>query len=55
MNDLYQEVNEMKKLMAQLKKGHAIGELLQKSPAQKEDMLLESVKAQRLDDLKRQR
>lgn len=28
MNELYQEVNQMKKLMAQLKKGHAIGEML---------------------------
>ena len=52
MNELYQEVNQMKKLMAQLKKGHAIGEML-KSPAQNEDFLLESIKVQRLDELKK--
>ena len=52
MNELYQEVNHMKKLMAQLKKGHAIGEML-KSPAQNEDVLLESIKVQRLDELKK--
>jgi hypothetical protein len=55
MDQLYQEVNQMKKLMAQLKKGHAIGEIFEGSPANEDADLLESIKAQRLQDLKRQR
>ena len=55
MDQLYQEVNQMKKLMAQLKKGNAIGEIFERTPAKQEIDVLESVKAQRLEDLKRQR
>ena len=58
MAQLHEEVNQMKKLMAQLKKGNAIGEIFTSgSPDKKqktdEDKLLESIKAQRLEDLKR--
>lgn len=71
MKQLQEEVNEMKTLMAALKKGSAISEIFggasnenaggeanRKTDATKkydEQYLLESVKAQRLEDLKRQR
>lgn len=46
MEQLYDEVNQMKKLMAQLKKGNAIGEIFEKEQLEK---------GQRLQDLKNQR
>lgn len=71
MKQLQDEVNEMKNLMAALKKGSAIGEIFaggsnedaegnasRKNGTDKkydEQYLLESIKVQRLEDLKRQR
>lgn len=71
MKQLQEEVNEMKTLMAALKKGSAISEIFGGANAEnsegganrkvdaakkyEEQYLLESIKAQRLEDLKRQR
>lgn len=52
MKQLHEEVNEMKKLMAALKQGSAIGEMF-KQPQPSE--VTQSIKSQNLEALKKQR
>lgn len=41
MNQLYEEVNQMKQLMAQLKKGNAIGEIFRDDKPKEQDFQFE--------------
>lgn len=59
MSALFDEVNQMKVFMEQIRKGDVIGEFAQNSAKKKtidhSDILKDSIKAQNLEDLKRQR
>lgn len=58
MSQLFEEVNQMKAFMEQIKKGEVIGEFAQNSASKKdlnqsEMILKDSIKAQNIEDLKR--
>lgn len=58
MSQLFEEVNQMKAFMAQIKKGEVIGEIASNQDEKERERSItvnDSVKAQRLEDLKRQR